>query len=49
MCPQILLQLSSVKFHVNMFNSSRVIAFEQKEQVFKASATGVMKPNGSIE
>jgi len=38
-----LLQLSSVKFHVNMCNSSQVIACEQKEQVFKASATGIMK------
>lgn len=46
MCQQILLQLSIVKFHVYMFNSSRVIAYEQKEQVFRASATGIMKPKG---
>jgi hypothetical protein len=47
MCQQILLQPSIAKFHIHMFNRSRVIAREQKEQVFKAFATGIMKPKGS--
>jgi hypothetical protein len=47
MCQQILLQPSIAKFHVHMFNSSRVIAREQKEQIFEAFATGIMKPKGS--